>query len=149
MNYKHFRYWFSDFNIVILRGNHSTTTPMENNIVLNQNNGEIILYEPNGSIRLEVRMQEETVWLTQAQMGQLFGCSTDNVGLHLKNLYTEGEIDFPDFGGLNFQFCIKCLQSISWRNLSFILGESLLLFRTFAVCLCAKGRTNRAAPVSW
>ena len=46
------------------------------------------------SIRLEVRMLEETVWLTQAQMGQLFGCSTDNVGLHLKNLYTEGEIDF-------------------------------------------------------
>lgn len=46
------------------------------------------------SIRLEVRMLEETVWLTQAQMGQLFGCSTDNVGLHLKNLYTEDEIDF-------------------------------------------------------
>ena len=67
---------------------------MENSIVLNQNNGEIVLYEPNSSIRLEVRMQEETVWLTQAQMGQLFGCSTDNVGLHLKNLYTEGEIDF-------------------------------------------------------
>ncbi|MBO4654784.1 MAG: virulence RhuM family protein [Bacteroidales bacterium] len=67
---------------------------MENSIVLNQNNGEIILYEPNGSIRLEVKIQEETVWLTQAQMGQLFGCSTDNVGLHLKNLYTEGEIDF-------------------------------------------------------
>lgn len=39
-------------------------------------------------------MQEETVWLTQAQMVQLFGCSTDNVGLHLKNLYAEGEIDF-------------------------------------------------------
>ena len=67
---------------------------MKNSIVLNQNNGEIVLYEPNSSIRLEVRMQEETVWLTQAQMGQLFGCSTDNVGLHLKNLYTEGEIDF-------------------------------------------------------
>ena len=44
---------------------------MENSIVLNQNNGEIVLYEPNSSIRLEVRMQEETVWLTQAQMGQL------------------------------------------------------------------------------
>ena len=77
-----------------MRDNYSKTTQMENSIVLNQNNGEIILYEPNGRIRLEVRIQEETVWLTQAQMGQLFGCSTDNVGLHLKNLYTEGEIDF-------------------------------------------------------
>ena len=44
--------------------------------------GEIILYQPDSSIRLEVRMQDETVWLTQAQMAMLFGCSTDNIGLH-------------------------------------------------------------------
>ena len=56
-------------------------------------NGEIILYQPDNSIQLEVRMEEETVWLTQAQMALLFGCSQDNVGLHLKNLYAEGEIE--------------------------------------------------------
>ena len=61
--------------------------------MMNQNNGEIILYQPDNSIRLEVRLREETVWLTQAQMGQLFGCSADNISLHLKNLYAEGEID--------------------------------------------------------
>ena len=55
--------------------------------------GEIILYQPDSSIRLEVRMEEETVWLTQAQMAMLFGCSIDNISLHLKNLYAEGEID--------------------------------------------------------
>ena len=55
--------------------------------------GEIILYQPDNSIQLEVRMEEDTVWLTQAQMAQLFDCSTDNVGLHLKNLYDEGEIN--------------------------------------------------------
>ena len=60
---------------------------------MNQNNGEIILYQPDNNIRLEVRMHEETVWLTQAQMGQLFDCSTDNISLHLKNLYAEGEIE--------------------------------------------------------
>ena len=60
---------------------------------MNQSNGEIILYQPDNSIRLEVRLREETVWLTQAQMGQLFGCSADNISLHLKNLYAEGEID--------------------------------------------------------
>lgn len=38
-------------------------------------------------------MEEDTVWLTQAQMAQLFDCSTDNIGLHLKNLYDEGEIN--------------------------------------------------------
>ena len=37
------------------------------------NTGEIILYQPDNSIRLEVRMEEETVWLTQAQMAMLFG----------------------------------------------------------------------------
>ena len=55
--------------------------------------GEIILYQPDSSIRLEVWMQDETVWLTQAQMAMLFGCSIDNISLHLKNLYAEGEID--------------------------------------------------------
>ena len=65
---------------------------MELNNDLRQN-GEIILYQPDNSIRLEVRMEEETVWLTQAQMALLFGCSQDNVGLHLKNLYAEGEIE--------------------------------------------------------
>ena len=43
-------------------------------------NGEIILYQPDSSIRLEVRMEEDTVWLTQAQMAVLFGCSQDNIG---------------------------------------------------------------------
>lgn len=55
--------------------------------------GEIILYQPDNSIELEVRIEDETVWLTQAQMALLFGCSTDNVGLHLKNIYDEQEID--------------------------------------------------------
>ncbi len=61
---------------------------------MNKNSGEIILYQPDNNVRLEVRIQEETVWLTQAQMGQLFDCSTDNISLHLKNLYAEGEIEF-------------------------------------------------------
>ena len=65
---------------------------MEQNKDLRQN-GEIILYQLDSSIRLEVRMEEDTVWLTQAQMAMLFGCSQDNIGLHLKNLYAEGEIE--------------------------------------------------------
>ena len=56
-------------------------------------NGEIILYQPDSSIRLEVRMEEDTVWLTQAQMAVLFGCSQDNIGLHLKNIYSEREVE--------------------------------------------------------
>ena len=65
---------------------------MEENKFLAQN-GEIILYQPDSSIRLEVRMEKGTVWLTQAQMAMLFGCSQDNIGLHLKNVYSEREIE--------------------------------------------------------
>ena len=57
------------------------------------NTGEIILYQPDSTVQLEVRLEQETVWLSQAQMAQLFGCSTDNIGLHLKNIYDEGEIE--------------------------------------------------------
>ena len=58
-----------------------------------QQTGEIILYQPDENVELEVRLEEETVWLTQAQMALLFGCSPDNIGLHLKNIYEEKEID--------------------------------------------------------
>ena len=51
------------------------------------------MYQPDENVQLEVRLEEETVWLTQAQMALLFGCSPDNIGLHLKNIYEEKEID--------------------------------------------------------
>ena len=60
---------------------------------MNQNNGEIILYQPDSSIRLEVRMHEETVWLTQAQMAVLFETTRNNITLHIKNIFKEGELD--------------------------------------------------------
>lgn len=54
-----------------------------------ENKGEIILYNPNETISLDVRIDNETIWLSQGQMAELFGCSSDNVGLHLKNIYKE------------------------------------------------------------
>ena len=65
---------------------------MEQNSDLRQN-GEIILYQPDSSIRLEVRMEEETVWLTQAQMAMLFETTRNNVTLHIKNIFKENELD--------------------------------------------------------
>jgi len=53
---------------------------------------EIVVYQPNETIRLDVRLENETVWLTQAQMGILFGCTTRNVRLHLENIYSSGEL---------------------------------------------------------
>ena len=54
---------------------------------------QIIVYQPNETVRLDVRLENKTVWLTQSQMATLFGCSADNVGLHLKNIYSCGELD--------------------------------------------------------
>ncbi|ATC60221.1 virulence protein RhuM/Fic/DOC family protein [Vibrio anguillarum] len=50
-----------------------------------------IFESDNGT--LEVRVHEETVWLVQSQMAELFGTSTDNVSLHIKNIYTDEELD--------------------------------------------------------
>ena len=54
--------------------------------------GEIILYQPDNNIRLEVRMEEETVWLTQAQIGLLFGVQKAAISKHLKNIFQSGEL---------------------------------------------------------
>ncbi|MBQ8056656.1 MAG: virulence RhuM family protein [Paludibacteraceae bacterium] len=54
---------------------------------------EIIFYQPNETIRIEVRMEDDTVWLTQAQMAQLFNTTAQNITLHIKNLYKEKELE--------------------------------------------------------
>jgi hypothetical protein len=55
--------------------------------------GEIILYQSNDkSTQLEVRIEEETVWLTQAQMVELFSSTKQNISLHINNIYKEGEL---------------------------------------------------------
>ena len=56
------------------------------------NENQIVVYQPNETIRLDVRLENETVWLTQSQMATLFGSSADNIGLHLKNVYAVGEL---------------------------------------------------------
>lgn len=55
---------------------------------------EIVIYEVAGG-NIEVRLDRESVWLTQRQMGELFDTSTDNVGLHLKNIFSGKELDEP------------------------------------------------------
>ena len=55
--------------------------------------GEMIVYEAaEGGPRLEVRLHNETLWLSQSEMARLFQCSTDNISLHLTNIYKEGEL---------------------------------------------------------
>jgi len=62
---------------------------MSNNLKENQS---IIVYE-DGEIELKVSIEKETIWLSQSQISDLFETSTDNVSLHLKNIYKEKELD--------------------------------------------------------
>ncbi len=54
---------------------------------------EIILYQPDETLSLNVRVEDESVWLTQAQMSELFQSSKQNVSLHIRNIYKEGELE--------------------------------------------------------
>lgn len=63
------------------------------NDIQNDSKGEIVMYQPDETIRLEVRVENETVWLTQAQMAELFDATKQNISLHIINVYSEGELD--------------------------------------------------------
>ncbi len=54
---------------------------------------KIVVYQPEGGeFHIEVRVENETVWLTQAQMAELFRTTKQNISLHISNIYKEGEL---------------------------------------------------------
>ena len=54
---------------------------------------EIILYQPDSTVKLEVRLENETVWLTQQQIADLFGTKRPAITKHLANIYKSGELE--------------------------------------------------------
>lgn len=61
---------------------------------MKDNNSELIIYQTaEGKTQLEVRLEQETVWLSQMQMAELFQTSKQNVSLHIGNIYKEGELE--------------------------------------------------------
>ena len=59
---------------------------------IESNKGEIVMYQPDETIRLEVRMEGETVWLSQAQMADLFQRDQSVIARHIRNIYKEDEL---------------------------------------------------------
>lgn len=58
------------------------------------NESNILLYESDeGKINVDVILKDETIWLTQKSIADLFECSSDNISLHLKNIFKENELD--------------------------------------------------------
>ena len=74
---------------------------------MSQTDGQIILFTTNdGAVSLDVRMEDETVWLSQAQMAELFQKARSTINEHIKNVYDEGELNQEDtmrkFGNSEF-----------------------------------------------
>jgi prophage maintenance system killer protein len=62
-------------------------------------NNDVLLYQsPDGQTQIQVQLQDETVWLTQAQMAELFDVSRPNVTMHLRNVFKEGELEEKSVG---------------------------------------------------
>ena len=113
-------------------------------ILLHSNNiGEVILYQPDDSIRLEVRMEDETVWLSQVQMAELFQTTVPNINLHLKNIFEEGELEeittIKDFLIVRKEGKRQIQRIINFYNLDVIISvgyriksRSATLFRIWA-----------------
>lgn len=65
--------------------------------------GEIILYKtPEGDTQIDVKLEDETVWLTQTQLVNLFKSTKQNISLHLNNVFKEGEL----FKGSTVKKCL-------------------------------------------
>ena len=89
--------------------------------------GKVIVYEPpDGEVQVDVRFDQESVWLTQRQMAKVFRISTDNVSLHLKNLYAAGELDeaatTEDFSVVRSEGQRKVRREIRHYNLEVIIS---------------------------
>lgn len=71
--------------------------------------GQFLVYATeDGRVKIDVRLEDETVWLTQRHMADLFQTSPQNIGQHLKNIYAEGEL-------LREATCKECLQ-VRWEG---------------------------------
>ncbi|HEX2959746.1 MAG TPA: hypothetical protein VHO70_23115, partial [Chitinispirillaceae bacterium] len=58
------------------------------------NDSQLLIYQsPSGEVKIDVRLDNETVWLTQAQMAELFGKSRSTITEHISNIFKESELD--------------------------------------------------------
>lgn len=94
-------------------------TESKNNIVSGSvPQGEIVLYQPDATTRLEVRLEEDTVWLTQTQIVDLFQSSKGNISEHIKNIYAQKELE-PQATVRDFRTVRKEGNRMVSRNLTY------------------------------
>lgn len=90
-------------------------------------NGEIVIYQNNdGSMKIDVTLEDDTVWLSQQQMAELFQTSRTNVVEHIKNIYAEGELDenatCRNFRQVRLEGTREVTRTIPYYNLDMIIS---------------------------
>ena len=97
-----------------------------------ENRGEIILYQPDEAVRLEVRLEDETVWLTQAQMAELFNSTKQNISFHINNTFKEGELSsvatVKDYLTVQIEGNRTVKRKVSFYNLDVIISVGFISF---------------------
>ena len=120
---------------------------------------QIVVYQPNETVRLDVRLENETVWLTQAQLCELFGVVKSNVSYHLKNVFGTNELDYEatvqKIRTVRYwQHSINVSASPGWMRARLSVSRRLRLWRRRVArndmakeffCNCKYGRGNKAA----
>lgn len=67
--------------------------------------GELLLYtSPDGNIRLDLRIHDETLWMTQQMMAELFQTSVQNIIMHVKNIYEDAELEEKELVRISYKF---------------------------------------------
>jgi len=93
----------------------------------NHHSSDVVLFQTDdGAIHINVRLEEETVWLSQAAMAELFGCSVDNISLHLQNIAESGELQIEatseDFSVVRQEGARQVSRTIKHYNLDVIIA---------------------------
>jgi len=104
---------------------------------MKEEKNEIILFENQG-VKLEVNLKDETVWLTQKQMAELFGKAKSTINEHIKNIYSEKELEETEtmtkFGNSEFAdkptnyYNLDMIISVSFR----VKSQNGIIFRRWA-----------------
>lgn len=103
------------------------------------NHGEMLIYQTeDGLIKIDVNMQNETIWLTQEQMGELFQKAKSTINEHIKNIYSEGELQQEEtmrkFGNTEFS-----TKPTNYYNLDVVISVRYRvgLWALTVICRCA------------
>ena len=111
---------------------------------------EIAFYQtPDGNVNIEVLYAQENIWLTQKRMAELFECSSDNISLHLKNIYKEKELDekatTEDFSVVQQEAARKVTRKITCHSLEAVIAVGYRInsqrgtqFRQWAIAILQK-----------